>query len=100
MMLPPENPATWAEGNLDRAEEVRRVFGYRLHGEGSCGHYRPPRSTVVEGEQAIAVREPAELELPGLHGVAQSADEQGVRFLARLFGPEVEFPGADMRAHF
>jgi hypothetical protein len=39
--------------------------------------------------QAVAVGQPVELELPRLDGVTQAADQQQVRSLADLLGPDV-----------
>ena len=48
-----------------------RVLGHGLYRNGVVGHRRPTRPAVVESDQAVAVGEPVELELPRLDGVAQ-----------------------------
>ena len=98
-MLPPEKPATWAEGMSSARRTRGRVVGHHLDRDRAAGHGGPTRPAVVERGQAVAVGEPVELELPRLDGVAQAADEQNVRSFADLLGPDVEVTGAYMLPH-
>jgi hypothetical protein len=45
------------------------------------------------------VCEPVQLQLPRLDGVPQATDQQDVRTLADLLGPDVELADADVLAH-
>jgi hypothetical protein len=85
--------------NPERSEDAGRVVGHLLHRDRSVRHGGPARAPVVEGGQAVAVGQPVELELPGLDGVAQATDEQGVGSLADLLGPDVEATGAHVLTH-
>jgi hypothetical protein len=85
--------------NAERLEDRGRVVGHRLGRDGARRQHRPARAPVVEGGQAVAVGEPVELELPGLDGAAQASDQQHVRSLADLLGPDVEVTGAHVLTH-
>ena len=84
--------------NVDGFEDGGRVVRHHLHGD-RPRHHRPACAPVVERGQAVAVHEAVELELPRLDGVAETADEQDVRPLPDLLGPDVEITGADVLAH-
>jgi hypothetical protein len=55
--------------DLQRAQK-RGVVGHHGHRERHVGQRRAPRTEVVEGGEAVAVREPVELGLPRLGGLS------------------------------
>jgi hypothetical protein len=81
-------------GNLERSQDLGGVVGQHLYRDRAGWHGGPARPPVVEGGQAVAVGQPVQLELPRLHGVAQAPNQQHVRSLADLLGPDVEVTGA------
>jgi len=66
---------------------------------GAAGIAVRPAPPIVERGQAVAVREPVELELPRLDGVPEATDEQDVRSFPNLLGPDLEVPSIDWFAH-
>jgi hypothetical protein len=54
-----------------RPQHPGGVIGHRLHRSRTLRHRRSPRTSIVEPGQPVAVREPVELELPRLDGVAE-----------------------------
>ena len=85
--------------DVESAQDRGGVVGHHLHGRRSVGHPRAARAAVVEGRQPVAVGQPVELELPRLDGVAEAADQQDVRSLAHLLGPDVQVTGPDVLSH-
>jgi hypothetical protein len=80
-------------------EDRGRVVGHQRRRDRPGWHGGAARPAVVEGGQAVAVGQPIQLELPGLDGVARAADEQDVRSLADLLGPDLEVAGVDVGTH-
>jgi hypothetical protein len=76
--------------DLQRAQQRRGVVGHGGHRERPLGQRRAPRPAVVESGEPVSVREPLELEVPGLGGIAQPGDEQDVGPLSPALDPQVE----------
>jgi hypothetical protein len=84
-------------GDRERPQHGGRVVGHRLDRGHPCRHRRAARAAVVEGGHAVAVREAVELELSGLDGVAEAADQQHVGPGADLLDVDVEVAGRQRR---
>ena len=85
--------------DVERPQHAGRVVGHRLHRGRGLGHRRASGAAVVEGGHPVAVGEPVQLELPGLDGVAEAADEQHVGPLADLLRPDVQPVSGHVPAH-
>jgi hypothetical protein len=85
--------------DLQRAQQRGGVVGHRGHRQRPLGQRRAPRTAVVEGGDAVAVREPVELGLPRLGGIAQPGDEQDVGSLPSALGPELDVVDVNCFAH-
>jgi hypothetical protein len=86
--------------NLQRSQQRGCIVGHRARREATLGQRRAPRTTVVEGGESKAVREPVELWLPRFGGVTEPRDEQDVgSLLPSVLGPELDVADVDCFAH-
>jgi hypothetical protein len=83
--------------NLERAQQRGGVVGHHGNRERTVGQRGAPRPAVVERDQAIAVREAVQLELPSIGGIAEPGDEQDVWPLAAAHYPKLDVAGVDPR---
>ena len=83
--------------DVERAQDRGGVVGHLLDRDRTFGHRGPSRAAVVERGQPVPVREPVELELPRLDGVAEAADEQHVRPQPDLVDVDLEAVRLDHR---
>jgi hypothetical protein len=85
--------------SLERPKNRGRVICHQGRREPAVRHRRATGAAIVEGDQPVVVCEPVQLQLPRLDGVPQATDQQDVRTLADLLGPDVELADADVLAH-
>ena len=76
--------------DLDSTEDCHGIVGHRGGVErfGLGRQWRSARPGVVEGDEAVAVGQAVELELPRLHGIGETAEEQHVRSGTTRLDPE------------
>lgn len=65
-------------GDVERAQQRGGVTGHGGHREWLGRQRRAAHPAVVIGGELVAVREPVQLELPGLRGIAEPGDGQDV----------------------
>ena len=82
-----------------RFQQRGRVVGRGRHRERLLTHGRASHPAVVIGGEPVAVRQPVQLELPGLHGIGQPRDGQHLRALPATLHPEIDIPGPHLSTH-
>ena len=76
--------------DLDSTEDCHGIVGHRGGVErfGLGRQWRSARPGVVEGDEAVAVGQAVELELPRLHGIGETAEEQHLMSGTTRLDPE------------
>jgi hypothetical protein len=85
--------------DLQSAQQRGRVVGHHGCREVPLGQRRAPHTSVVEGGEEVALREPVELWLPRFGGIAEPRDEQDVGSLPSALDPDLGPVGVDGFAH-
>jgi hypothetical protein len=83
----------------ERAEDSGRVISQHFNRHRPAGIGCSAGAPVVEGSKPIAVGQPVQLELPGLDRIAQASDQQHIRSLTHLLGPDSQIPDLYVHSH-
>ena len=86
-------------GDVERSQQRGGVIGHGGHRERLGRQRRAAHPAVVVSDEPVAVREPVQLELPGLGGIAEPGDEQDIRPGSLALDPHVQGPRAYVLAH-